>query len=161
MGPIRVAIARTVALFAIVVSITAIAGDWMNEVDGITVYLGVVPAEVARASLSPHIKLVANDVHGRLIASTETHHFVVAIFESATGKRIEDAEVTANLIAIAKHQQAKRLEPMRINDTISYGNAFEVSAGENQRFDVEIRLAGRKRPITVSFNYRDPHGSVQ
>ena len=85
---------------------------------------------------------------------------MIALFDSATGTRIENAEVSATLIAHGKYTSGKRLEQMRINDTVTYGAVFNVSVGAEHHFDVEIRIPGRERPIAVSFRYQDPHGSA-
>lgn len=127
--------------------------------DGIRAYLGVVPAEIARASLTQHVS-PARDAHGRPIAPGEEHHFVIALFDNATGARIENAEVSATLFAPGKYKIGKRLEPMRINDTVTYGAAFDVAAGVEHHFDVDIRVPSREKSVSISFRYRDPHGSA-
>ena len=88
------------------------------------------------------------------------HHLVVALFDIASGRRIDDAIVSATVISHGKSQKGKPLEPMRINDTVSYGNAFVLSEGAEYRIDVEIRLAGQTQPLKTSFPYRDPHQSA-
>ena len=151
--------ARALALFGLMGVALATAGVRSVEADGVTVYLGVVPAEIARASLTPHVG-PARDAHGRPVGSGEAHHFVIALFDSATDARIENAEVTATLTARGQHASGQRLEPMRINDTVTYGAVFDVAAGIEHRLDVEIRIPGRERAVAASFRYRDPEGST-
>lgn len=149
--------ARWLVFFSLLWAGTAISGDFSADVDGVTAYLGVVPAEIARASNTPHVG-PERDAHGRVISSGASHHVVIALFDSATGVRIENAEVSATLVARGKYQTSKHLDPMRINDTVSYGNVFDLSGGDEYRVDVEIRLPERDRPVKVSFRYRDPRG---
>ena len=148
---------RWLMFFGLLWAGIATSGEFSAQVDGVTAYLGVVPAEIARASDTPHVG-PERDAHGRLISSGASHHVVIALFDSATGVRIENAEVSATLVAPGKSQSGKHLDPMRINDTLSYGNVFDLSGGDEYRIEVEIRLAGRDRPVKVSFRYRDPHG---
>ena len=148
--------ARWLVFFGLLWAGIATSGEFSADVDGVTAYLGVVPAEIARASDTPHVG-PERDAHGRLISSGASH-VVIALFDSATGVRIENAEVSATIVARGKYQSSKHLDPMRINDTVSYGNVFDLSGGDEYRIDVEIRLAGRDRPVNVSFRYRDPRG---
>lgn len=146
--------ARWLALFGLLWTATAVADEFSATADGVTAYLGVVSAQIARESLTPHVG-PERDAHGRLIAS-DSHHVVIALFNSATGARIENAEVSARLVAPDKYTSSKRLEPMRINDTVSYGNTFDLSGADEYRFHVEIRLVSRDEPVKFVFRYRSP-----
>lgn len=149
--------ARWLIMLSLLWAVTATADELTATADGVTAYLGVVPAQIARASLTPHVG-PERDAHGRLIAS-DSHHVVIALFNSATGARIENAEVSARLVAPDKYTSSKRLEPMRINDTVTYGNTFDLSGADEYRFHVEVRLVSRDEPVKFVFRYRSPQGS--
>lgn len=149
--------ARWFAVVSLLWVATAIGDELSATADGVTAYLGVVPAQIARASLTPHVG-PERDAHGRLIAS-DSHHVVIALFNNTTGARIENAQVSATLVAPDKYTSSKRLEPMRINDTVTYGNTFDLSGADEYRFHVEVRLVSRDEPVKFVFRYRSPQGS--
>lgn len=51
---------------------------------------------------------------------------VVALFESVSGRRITDAQVTAQVSELGLAGPVERLERMVIGDAISYGNYSEM-----------------------------------
>ena len=122
------------------------------------VYFGVVPAELAQASLAQHRD--QSGAHGiAAAATTETHHVVVAVFDAATGARVDDATLTARHVPPRGVPTSKPLVAMPIGTTASYGNAFVVPAGRNHTFEVEITRGTIDE--RVSFTYDNLHGSAK
>jgi hypothetical protein len=95
----------------------------------VTGYLGVVPSAVVRAEHSE------SALHPS--APTGDAHLIVALFDAGTGARIQDAAVEA-VVRGERHRALRRirLEPMRINDTVTYGGF--VSFARNDRYHVNV-----------------------
>ena len=88
---------------------------------GLTVYLGVVPAEIVKGLL-PHS--AERPMHSRVPRGPHEYHVVAAIFDAATGTRVSDASVSAQLSGIGLSGGRKNLEPMQISGTTTYGAFF-------------------------------------
>lgn len=86
------------------------------------------------------------------------HHLVVALFDTASGRRIEDAVVRAQLSEIGIPDEApKYLTLMTINDLASYGQFFGVAKDGPYRFKVWVRLAQRQHDIEFALSAWSPH----
>jgi hypothetical protein len=121
-------------------------------VNGIEVYLGVVPAEMVAGHPrnSPERRM-----HGGATA-TGGHHVLVALFDHATGKRITDAQVSARLGPPSERASETRLEPMTIAGAQNYGNYLNMVRGGMYRIDVQIRRPGSADPIQATFHWSTP-----
>ena len=83
---------------------------------------------------------------------------VVALYDNASGRRIEDAVVRAQLSESGiVDEPAKYLPPMKINDQASYGQVFTVAKDGPYRFKVWVRLAQRQEEIEFAFSAWSPH----
>jgi hypothetical protein len=88
-------------------------------------------------------------------AGQHRYHVVVALFDNATGKRISGAGVKANVAEIGLSGVQKKLEPMLIGGTVSYGNYFNMPSTSNPyRINVRIELPGVADVIEAQFDYR-------
>ncbi len=121
--------------------------------DGLTIYYGVLPAE-----------MVAQQEHGAgkhmqstYAAGGDTHHLVVAIFEEQTGKRLSDASVRARVEPLGGASQEKLLEPMKIADTVTFGNFFRMEGDMPYVIHLRIRRnQGGPSDVEVALPYRHP-----
>jgi len=118
-----------------------------KTVDGLTVYIGVVPAEIVRAQ---HAE---GTLHDGAAEGREERHLVVAIFDAATGERVPDATVVARISPLALSGTSIALEPMSIAGTISYGGFFDAPYRDLYSITLTIRRPGQARPIVVPFQY--------
>lgn len=120
---------------------------------GVTLYWGVVPQAVAAKQHS------TEDLHGGVPkGGGQGHHLVVALFDTASGRRIEDAVVRAQVSEVGiQDEPPKALTPMRVNDLASYGQVFWVAKEGPYRFKVWVRLAGRQDEIEFTFSAPSPH----
>ena len=116
---------------------------------GLTVYFGVMPAAIAEG-------IVGGFMHGVQPAAEHNHHLIVAIFNSVTGERVTDASVTAKVTQPGFEHPEKPLEPMKIADTITYGNFFDLAKPGVYRIRLNISHPGSARPIMVDLLYDDP-----
>jgi len=121
-------------------------------VHGVAIYLGVFPAEMILGHPRPHTEA---EMHGGVPAGQHRYHVVVALFDNATGKRITGARVKANVSEIGLSGVQKKLEPMLVAGTVSYGNYFNMPATNNPyRINVQIELPGVVDVIEAQFDYQ-------
>lgn len=118
--------------------------------DGLQVYLGVMPAAVLRAHPEPHHE---REMHGGAPADRDEYHVLVAVFDQASGARIADATVEAEVAPLALAGARKRLEAMAVAGTVTYGNFFKMPRGDLYRIRLWIVRHGSKQPVTVEFSY--------
>jgi hypothetical protein len=125
-----------------------------QTVEGVTIYLGVVPAALVQG----HSTTPGNPqaLHGGTPAGSDSHHVMVALFDAASGARITDARVSASVRGQAP---ARVLEPMEVNGLTTYGNFFVFSGREVRRIHVEVFPTGRSSPIEANFAYEHQPGT--
>lgn len=147
----RAALAGIAALF---LTTAALAADSSlhKVVHGVSIYLGVFPAEMVLGHPRPHAEA---EMHGGVPAGEHRYHVVVALFDNATGKRITGAKVKANVAEVGLSGVQKKLEPMLIAGAVSYGNYFAIVATNSPyRVNVRIELAGVADAIEAQFDYQ-------
>lgn len=125
------------------------AGDY-RSVGGYAIYLGVVPAAIAQGHPPDHPE---RRMHGGAPRGRGQHHVMVAVFDAASGARIDDAVVTAKVGEPGLAPVQKRLEPMRIAGAMSYGNYFALPPPGPYRIEVHIVRAGAVGPAVATFTY--------
>lgn len=129
----------------------AAADDTANyqTVDGLGVYLGIVPAAIVKGHPKGHTEA---EMHGGPPKGGHAYHIVIAIFEEQSGARVENARVSA-MVAGAGHVGGTNfsLEPMSIADTITYGGFIDLLPTERYQIVVTIGIPGRPEPVRVTF----------
>lgn len=128
---------------------SARADDGYQTVDGLAIYLGIVPASVVRGHPSNHAE---RTMHGGAGTRRHQQHIIVAVFDAETGKRIENADIEATIAGLGHvgHQRVK-LEPMTIANTITYGTFVNLSGNDRYEIAVNIVVQGRSRPASTKF----------
>jgi len=123
------------------------------ERSGVTLYWGLVPAAVLAE------KHALADLHGGPPkGGGQVHHLVVALYDSASGRRIEDAVVRAQLSETGiVDEPPKYLPPMKVNDQASYGQVFGVAKDGPYRFRLCVRLPQRTDEIEFAVQAWSPH----
>lgn len=113
------------------------------ERDGVVLYWGLVPA----ALVSQQHAL--QEMHGGPPpGGGKLNHLVVALFDSASGRRLDDAIVRAQLIETSiADAPAKYLTPMAINGLASYGQVFGMVHEGPYRFRIVVELPARSKKI--------------
>ena len=126
-----------------------------TERSGVTLYWGLVPAAVVAD------KHALAELHGGPPrGGGQVHHLVVALYDSASGRRIEDAVVRAQLSEIGiADEPPKYLLPMKVNDQASYGQVFSVAKDGPYRFRLWVRPSARTDEIEFRFDAWSPHRS--
>ncbi|WP_457592756.1 hypothetical protein [Hydrogenimonas sp.] len=120
----------------------AVAGDSSRHqnVNGLSIYLGVIPAQLIRG----HEKM-----HGGA-PGEESYHILVAVFDAKSGERLKDAKVAATVSSVGMRGVKKSLEPMR-GELLSYGNYFLLERPGRYGIEVEIYRKGAKTPVVADF----------
>jgi len=104
-------------------------------VDGVAIYLGVLPAEMIRGHPKAHPE---SQMHGG-IPTERRYHLTVAIFDDTSSERITNAEVTVKVVGSGGSAVRKALEPMQIAGKRSYGNYFRMPGISPYRIEIQIR----------------------
>lgn len=128
--------------------------DGMRTVDGLTVYLGVVPAAVTRAHAPQHPERTMHG--GPAKAGIHDVHLLVAVFNRATGERLRNVAVTARIHGAGKNRGTVPLSAMTINGVLTYGAYTSLGLAEDVMISVDIKRPGRTPRtgiVTAQFEY--------
>lgn len=120
---------------------------------GVTLYWGLVPAAIVAD------KHTLADLHGGPPkGGGQIHHLVVALYDSASGRRIEDAVVRAQISETGiADESPKYLLPMKVNDQASYGQLFGVAKEGPYRLRMWVRVPQRTDEIEFAVQAWSPH----
>lgn len=122
-------------------------------VDGVGIYLGVLPAAMVSGHPPGHPETT---MHGGVPRGQHRFHVLVALFDAASGERITGAQVRARVAELGLTGTQRTLEPMVIAGTESYGGYFKLDGDNPFRIALEIRRPGAERVIRAEFEYRHP-----
>lgn len=132
---------------------TVILDDpYTRSADGITAYLGVIPASVVRGHAPTHPE---STMHGGEPRAAYERHVLVALFDTASSNRIRTADVTATVEGRGHiGRVTKKLEPMEIAGAMTFGQFFSMPESNVYTIKVDIVVAGRPEPVSIAFKYR-------
>ena len=154
-GIMKTSIVKVSGLLAALLWLSAAAlaaeRDQRQVIDGIAIYFGILPAELVRGHPPEHPE---SGMHGGTPAGE--NHLMVALFNDKTGERIARAEVTATITGPDRFKAEKRLEPMTIAGSVTYGNYFNMLGPGPYRIELLIRLPGAAKPIRARFEWARP-----
>jgi hypothetical protein len=140
------------AVLALGLAVVSHASD-QQSVDGMTIYLGVLPAQMISARGDTEA-----DMHGGVPRGRHQYHLVLTVFDDATGERRDDLELVATVHSSGLAEQRRRLEAMEIAGTITYGGYFRLPPHDvPYRIDVQMRDAAGEEHH-VEFAYTHPFG---
>lgn len=126
-------------------------------VDGMAIYLGVMPAELVRGHATA--KSDPKALHAGATPSAGSHHIVVALFDAHTGARITAARIRADVGDRSyKHGTTKALEPMHIDGTTTYGNFFLLEGRDVWGIRLTIERPNVARSTEANFRYEHAVG---
>jgi hypothetical protein len=149
MSPASRNIHRLLSVLALAASVAVPAhAENSQTVDGHTVYLGVVPAEIVKGHEPGHPE---REMHGGTPTRRGQYHVMIAIFETATGKRVTDARLVARVSEPGLAPVQKKLEPMEISGAMSFGNYFAMSSAGPYRIKLAIELPATQRKLDTEF----------
>ena len=142
------------AAAGVLISAAALAAhiNQHQRVNDMDVYYGVVPSSIVEAHPAGHAEAT---MHGG--AAPGSYHLVVSLVDSRTGRPIADAKVSALVGSrFFSRGEERPLEPMRINNTVSYGNYFALSRPGTYQIHVFIQRPEVEHVETATFSYRQP-----
>jgi len=137
---------------AVALSSGAVAAetDQSKSAGGMTVYLGVVPAEIVKGL--PASGATERPMHGGIPKGPHEYHFVAAIFDVASGARVSDAVVSAEVAGLGLSGSKKKLEPMQIAGTTTYGGFFDLPSFDLYTVKLTVERSGAS-PAVLQFKY--------
>jgi hypothetical protein len=122
--------------------------DPNHRVVGATdIYFGVTSADAIREQ--HHGRDAESMMHGAIPRGRDFYHMTVALFDRNTRQPIVDARVAAHLLGPG--EAVKMLEPMVLNDTVSYGNYFRLPGNDGYTLALTITVPGTPAPIETQF----------
>jgi hypothetical protein len=122
-----------------------------QTVDGVSIYLGVIPAEMVRGHPAEHAE---STMHGGRPRESDQFHIVIALFDAKTGARITNADVSAIVRETGLAGVEKKLEPMEIAGTLTYGGYFGMAGRGPFRIVVTIHMPSPARDLKATFEHR-------
>jgi len=93
---------------------------------------------------------------GGLPSGSSSHHLVIAIYDERTQRQVEGAEGPATVTPPSLAPTRRKLEPMQIGTSATYGNFFPMSGSGPYTVQVTIHVPGQARNTEVQFNYSHP-----
>jgi len=126
------------------------APESFQVVDGIAIYLGVMPAQILHGHPKSYPE---SSMHKGIPPKAHRDHLVVALFDDATGDRIENAKVSGSVMELGLGSQKKELEPMKIAGTITYGNYFKMPDSNTYHIKLWILLPGMTDAVEARFTH--------
>jgi len=117
---------------------------------GLAVYVGVVPAEIVKGHPSGHAE---QTMHCGAPKGAHEYHIVAAVFDATSGSRISDATVSAQISGIGLSGTKKKLDPMEIANTVSYGGFFDLPGHDLYTIGLTIERPGQPKPVSLEFKY--------
>jgi len=140
-----------------------VANRLHQTIDGLSVYIGVMPAELLKEHPESHPEIT---MHGGVRTASNEYHLVVAVFDAGSGARITDATVIATVFGPGntviygqRHSRLlpavpqKTLEPMTIGQMLTYGGFFVLPKPATYTFQLTITRPGRTKPTVTSLVY--------
>ena len=124
--------------------------DQSKTAGGLTVYLGVVPAEIVKGLTTTGN--TERPMHGRIPKGPHEYHIVAAVFDASSGARVSDAVVTAEVSGLGLSGSKKTLEPMQIAGTTTYGGFFDLPGFDLYTVRVTVERGGAN-PAFLQFKY--------
>lgn len=118
-----------------------------------SIYLAVMPRELITGPAA-----VESD-RTRIFqqaAARDTHHLMVSIFESRSGRRITDAAVAARVAGLGFSGEKKTLMPTALAGSVLYTGLFPMIERGPFRIDVEFRVPSTVQLGQVTFYFTHP-----
>lgn len=117
------------------------------ERDGVVLYFGLVPEAIV-SQQHP-----ISELHGgRPAGGGKINHLVLAVFDAASGRRIEDAVIRAQLSESGIVDEAPKYVPaMPMNGVGSYGQLFGMVRDGPYRFRILVRVQDQGNEVEFNF----------
>lgn len=130
----------------------AVADDASNvaAAGGVIAYLGLMPAALLADHAPEHPEV---QMHGGPPVGQHAYHLVLAVFDEASGLRIEDARASATVSGSGHIGRISlTLDPMVIENTVTYGGFVDMTGYERYEIEATIIVPDRADPVRVTFS---------
>jgi len=117
-------------------------------VEGMNVYLGVVPAKVIREHAGDYPASVSATPSG-----SDQRYVTIALFDAKSGQRITDAVVTARVAAGTQASAEKSLKAVTVAGSLTYGEYFPMGGG-TYKITVHIYRPGSSSVAETEFQHK-------
>lgn len=146
-------VALTLAAGIALPGVAAEEATYRRSASEYSVYLAVMPRELITgpALAEPDSTRIFQPA-----APRDTHHVMVSIFDSSTGRRITDATVAARVAALGFSGEKKALEPTAFAGSVLYAGLFPMIGRGPFLVDVEFSVPATARPEQVTFYFTHP-----
>lgn len=121
-------------------------------IDGMEIYFGVTSAESIRKR--PPGTDPEGAMHGGVPHGSDYYHVNISLFDAKTKAAIKGAQVEVKVADPLMGDQVKSLEPLVINNIVSYGNYIRLPGKDPYTIVVLIRKSGDSRTIEAQFGFR-------
>ncbi|HKE38975.1 MAG TPA: c-type cytochrome [Casimicrobiaceae bacterium] len=129
---------------------TAVGGEDYRIVEGMNVYLGVVPGSVIRAHPGDYPAAVSANAP----AGSEQRYVTIALFDGKNGQRITDAVVTARVAGATQASAEKSLKPVTVAGALTYGDYFSMAGASAYKITVHIHRPGLPSVVETEFQHK-------
>jgi len=92
-------------------------------------------------------------MHGGIPTGPHEYHVIAAVFDAATGARVSDAAVTAQVSGLGLSGSRKKLEPMEIAGTTTFGGFFNLPDRDLYTVKLTVERSGGAQPAVLEFKY--------
>jgi len=127
----------------------ALTGQDFAVTGSTTVYFGVVSGETIRT----HPKDYPRESYGIPPSSPAQYYVTVALFDSDSGQRIDDASVKARVSTVSGSGPERALDPMTVSGARTYGNYFAMGGTGTYKITVLVRRPGSPDAAQAAFEY--------
>ena len=117
-------------------------------VGGTEILLGVIAADALR-SRGGDAKM-----HGGVPRGKDYYHVNITLHDLQSKADIKDAQVEAR-VATPLRGETRKLEPMTVDQAVSYGSYFRMPGRDAYTITVLIRRPDRPQPIEATFDHRN------
>lgn len=127
------------------------AGPQRVSVDGLDVYLGLIPAARMRdyPAGSPEARM-----HGGVPGGRGYHHVNVSVFDSATQAPVAGVQVDLDVEQVGLGRQRKELEAVTLAGGPSHGGYVRLAPKGDYVFHVMVRKPGAAQAVEARFRER-------
>ena len=122
-----------------------------QTVHDVVIYMGLLPEEIIRGHPRDHPETT---MHGGRPPGSGGYHLVIALFDAKSGARITNADIAARVGEIGLAGDEKKLEPMEIAGSETYGNYFRMAGNGPFRISLAIRVPGEPQEMKAVFEHR-------
>lgn len=122
-----------------------------KTVDGMEIYLGLLPAEVMRAAPAGSAE---RTMHGGVPSGSGYFHVNVSVFDAASKSPVGGAKVSLRVEQLDGSGATKALEPVALNNVPGYGNYVRLRRNTQYVLIVRVQKPDTPRAAEARFEHK-------